>query len=101
MLLAWAQQATEGYEGVRVSNFTKSFWDGLAFCALVHHYHPRLIDFAALQAADKEHNLRLAFDTAEKLGVERLLDEEDMLAYPPERLSVITYLFELRKVPVR
>ena len=101
MLLAWVQDITESYEGVRVTNFTKSFWDGLAFCALIHHYHPRLIDFSSLKPSNKEHNLRLAFDTAEKMGVERLLDEEDMLAYPPERLSVITYLFELRKVLIR
>ena len=34
-LLFWATMITDGYPGVNVSNFTTSFKDGLAFCAII------------------------------------------------------------------
>jgi len=97
-LLQWCKMRTEGYAGVNVTNFSKSWWDGLAFCALLHRYNSRLVDFASLDPNNKRHNLKLAFDTAERLGVPRLLDEEDMIDTAPESKSVMTYLFELRRV---
>jgi len=81
-----SKESTAGYKGVSVTNFTTSWWDGLAFCALVHRHAPYAIDFDSLSPENKAHNLKLAFDTAEKLGVERFLDWEDMIEYPPEKL---------------
>jgi len=43
------------------------------------------------------YNLKLAFDTAENLGVCRFLEEEDYKDIPPEQRSNITYLLEFRK----
>lgn len=37
-LLIWSQQATEGYPGLRCSNFTSSWSDGRMFNALLHRY---------------------------------------------------------------
>ena len=39
-LLEWAQRATEGYEEVSVKDFTKSWKNGMAFCAIIdrHRY---------------------------------------------------------------
>jgi len=34
-LLMWAQMYSTGYKGVAVKDFTKSWADGLAFCALL------------------------------------------------------------------
>lgn len=98
-LLLWVKGKTAGYANVQVTNFTTSFKDGLAFCAIIDRSRPGLIDFASLDPRDAEHNLKLAFDTAERLGVPRLLEEDDIVRLPvPERLSIITYVLELRKV---
>lgn len=98
-LLLWVKGKTAGYANVQVTNFTTSFKDGLAFCAIIDRSRPGLIDFASLDPRDAEHNLKLAFDTAERLGVPRLLEEEDIVRLAvPERLSIITYVLELRKV---
>ena len=44
-LLLWIQKITVEY-GLKVDNFTTSFKDGRAMCALVHFYFPNEIDLA-------------------------------------------------------
>jgi len=92
-LLLWVQQKTKGYKHVDVKNFTDSFVNGLAFCALIHKFRPDLLDFDSLDPHDHDKNLSLAFDIAEKdLEIPRLLDVEDMKN--PDEKSVMTYVSE-------
>ncbi|GAB0202010.1 EH domain-binding protein 1-like protein 1 [Grus japonensis] len=92
-LLAWCQEATAGYRGVRVTNFSTSWRSGLAFCALLHRHHPHLLDYEALDPLDIRGNNKLAFDAFSALGVPRLLDPADLVLPPaPDRLGVLTYL---------
>lgn len=93
-LLLWCQRKTQGYKDVNVKDFTFSFQDGLAFCALIHRHRPDLLDFSKLNKADRAQNLALAFDVAEKhLNIPKLLDVEDIIdvAKPDER-SIMTYV---------
>lgn len=39
-LLQWCQGITDSYPGVKVTNFSTSWRNGLAFCAILHHFHP-------------------------------------------------------------
>jgi len=42
-LLEWCQEVTDDYRGVKVTNLTTSWRNGLAFCAVIHHFHPELM----------------------------------------------------------
>jgi hypothetical protein len=87
----WCQRVTSSYANVDVTDLSTSFSDGLAFCAIIHHFRPDLIDFDALKPAAVLENNALAFKTAEdKLGIPALLDPEDMA--DPDKFSVATYL---------
>ena len=48
-----------------VTDFSSSWTDGLAFCALIHSYFPDAFDFEQLRASDRRYNFQLAFDTAQ------------------------------------
>jgi len=95
-LLIWCQRVTADYAPkVRVEDLTGSFRDGMAFCAIIHHFRPDLIgDFDALDPADVVANNTLAYSVAEdKLGIPALLDAEDMAEeVEPDKFSVVTYL---------
>ena len=65
------------YPNVRIENMSTSFRNGLAFCAIIHHFRPHLLDYESLQPADILSNNRLAFSLAEtQLGIASLLDPE-------------------------
>lgn len=96
-LLEWCQEVTTGYRGVRVTNFTTSWRNGLAFCAILHHFHPDKIDYDALDPLNIKQNNKQAFDGFAALGVSRLLEPADMvLLAVPDKLIVMTYLCQIR-----
>ncbi|XP_035754282.1 smoothelin [Egretta garzetta] len=80
MLLDWCRAKTRGYEHVDIQNFSSSWSDGMAFCALVHNFFPEAFDYSQLKPQDRRHNFEVAFSSAEKhADCPQLLDVEDMV----------------------
>lgn len=93
-LLLWCQRKTACYDEVEVRDFSASWNDGLAFCALLDIHRPDLIDFDSLDKSDHKGNMQLAFDIAsEEIGIPRLLDVEDVADVDkPDDRSLMTYI---------
>lgn len=96
-LLEWCQEVTQDYKGVKVTNFSTSWRNGLAFCAILHHFHPDKINFEMLDPYEIKSNNKKAFDGFAALGIARLLEPSDMVHQSvPDRLIVMTYLCQIR-----
>ncbi|KAK2890003.1 cytospin-A-like isoform X2 [Channa argus] len=78
-LLRWCQSRTQGYKNIEITNFSSSWEDGLAFCAVYHTYLPTRIPFDSLNPAEKKENLDLAFKTGESVGITATLTVDEML----------------------
>ncbi|XP_073770530.1 smoothelin isoform X1 [Danio rerio] len=96
MLLDWCRVKTEPYEGVNIQNFSSSWADGLAFCALVHRFFPEGFEYCTLNPYDRKSNFEKAFKTAERLAdCPPLLDVDDLMRMrEPDWKCVYTYIQE-------
>ena len=112
-LLDWSKEILSKYSNVKVTNFTTSWRNGLAFCALIHSFYPDLVQYDTLIAQDIKQNCKIAFEAGEKLGIPRVIEPESMVSNSvsqpssnsmflqvikriPDKLAVITYLHQLR-----
>ncbi|KFO80930.1 Protein-methionine sulfoxide oxidase mical3a, partial [Cuculus canorus] len=93
-LLSWCQASTAGYRGVAVTDFTTSWTNGLALCALVHRFRPDLVDFGTVDLQDPIQTHQMMLDMAEQeLGIQPVLSSAEMATMAePDRLGLITYL---------
>merc|ERR1712149_19620 len=48
-ILIWCQCRTREYDDVNIMDFTQSWADGRAFCALIHNFFPNAFDFRSLR----------------------------------------------------
>ncbi|XP_071394451.1 cytospin-A isoform X1 [Centroberyx affinis] len=92
-LLRWCQSRTQGYKNIDITNFSSSWADGLAFCAVYHTYLPSHIPYCTLSPESKRENLSLAFKTGENVGIAQSLTVEEMLrAGGPDWQRVLSYV---------
>lgn len=93
IVLDWVQEMISDYP-VEVTNFSSSWNNGMAFCALIHRFNPEEFDFSTLKPENKRENFDLAFNTGQKCkNIPILLDTEDMIVMlKPEPRSVQTYI---------
>ncbi|XP_052025807.1 utrophin isoform X2 [Apodemus sylvaticus] len=99
ILLSWVRQTTRPYSQVNVLNFTTSWTDGLAFNAVLHRHKPDLFSWDRVVKMSPIERLEHAFSKAHTyLGIEKLLDPEDVAVHLPDKKSIIMYLTSLFEV---
>ncbi|XP_045861973.1 utrophin isoform X1 [Meles meles] len=99
ILLSWVRQSTRPYSQVNVLNFTTSWTDGLAFNAVLHRHKPDLFSWDRVVKMSPVERLEHAFSKAQTyLGIEKLLDPEDVAVQLPDKKSIIMYLTSLFEV---
>lgn len=78
---------------MKVRNFTESWKDGLAFLALIHKHHPELFDYKHVLKTEPKVRLAQAFGiAASHLGIDKLLEPEDVYSDHIDKRSVMTYV---------
>ncbi|KAM9446204.1 smoothelin isoform 3-T3 [Clarias gariepinus] len=98
MLLDWCRAKTRDYDNVEIQNFSSSWSDGMAFCALVHNFFPDAFDYSTLSPSNRRQNFEVAFKTAEAFAnCMPLLEVEDMMIMgkKPDPKCVFTYVQSL------
>ncbi|XP_054629923.1 smoothelin isoform X3 [Dunckerocampus dactyliophorus] len=98
MLLDWCRAKTRSYEHVDIQNFSSSWSDGMAFCALVHNFFPEAFDYSSLSPCNRRQNFEVAFSNAETYAnCMPLLEVEDMMIMgnKPDSKCVFTYVQSL------
>ncbi|TRY57147.1 hypothetical protein DNTS_002628, partial [Danionella cerebrum] len=100
ILLSWVRQSLKNYKDLNVVNFSSSWADGFAFNALIHSHRPELFSWSVVEQQENPiERLYHAFSVAEKsLGIDRLLDPEDVATIHPDKKSIIMYVTSLFKV---
>lgn len=93
-LLEWCQLKTRNYKNVDIRNFSSSWSDGLAFCALVHSHLPDSFDYEKLHYRNRRQNFELAFAALESVGIAPLLEVNDMILMgdSPDYRCIFTYV---------
>jgi len=77
-ILIWCQCRTRDYD-IKIENFTSSWADGVAFCALIHYFFPQSFDFSKIEPRNRKQNFEIAFKTGERYaGIPDFLTADDM-----------------------
>eukprot|EP01098_Paradermamoeba_levis_P009055 TRINITY_DN374_c0_g1_i2.p1 TRINITY_DN374_c0_g1~~TRINITY_DN374_c0_g1_i2.p1 ORF type:complete len:575 (-),score=231.32 TRINITY_DN374_c0_g1_i2:57-1781(-) len=98
LILEWCRNYLKDYPvGDLKSNSPKCFQDGKVLAYLAHKTDPNSVDLAALEKEDPLVRAQKAMDAAEKFGVPKLIDAEDLVKHPDEQ-SILTYLAAYKNV---
>ncbi|XP_076684255.1 cytospin-A isoform X8 [Andrena cerasifolii] len=97
-LLKWCQNKTIGYRNIDITNFSSSWNDGLALCAILHSYLPHKVPYDTLTPVEKRRNFSIAFSAAESVGIPTTLNIGDMCQLErPDWQQVMTYVTSIYK----
>ncbi|KAM3964041.1 LOW QUALITY PROTEIN: uncharacterized protein ACR2FA_002088 [Aphomia sociella] len=98
-LLKWCQQKTAGYNNIDITNFSSSWNDGMALCAILHSYlGESRVSYASLSPHDKRTNFSVAFAAAESVGIPTTLNIQDMIQQErPDWQQVMAYVTSIYK----
>jgi Ca2+-binding EF-hand superfamily protein len=94
-LLEWAKRACKA-QGVKVSNFTTSWNNGRALCALIANFRGDLLTMAAVgPKSEAMSNTQKALDIgSQSLDIPIVMDAEDLCVAKPDEKSVVTMVAE-------
>jgi len=90
----WCRREVSDYPGVKITDMSSSWRDGLAFCALIHKHTNNVIHWDSLDPSDWHGNCDLAFTLAEtELGIPQLLDVDYVVrSESPDQFFIMTYV---------
>ncbi|XP_060749409.1 F-actin-monooxygenase mical1 [Tachysurus vachellii] len=96
-LLNWCQKHTAWCDRVKVKDLSHSWRSGLALCALIQHFRPKLIDVSTLDENNAAYNNQMAFDILQKeFGITPIMSASDIASSKEiDQLSMVLYLTQV------
>ncbi|XP_060793348.1 F-actin-monooxygenase mical1 isoform X2 [Neoarius graeffei] len=96
-LLSWCQKHTAWCDRVKVKDLSQSWRSGLALCALIQRFRPKLIDVSTLDENNATYNNQMAFDILQKeFGIAPIMSARDFASRKEiDQLSVVLYLTQV------
>jgi HPt (histidine-containing phosphotransfer) domain-containing protein len=94
-LFKWCLINLNGYDSIKIKNFSTSWRDGRPFIAILNRHRPDKIDYNdnLLRLQSNKDNLRKAFQFAySEFGVEPIIDPSDIDTDEPDERSIVTYI---------
>lgn len=93
-LIKWCQERLSAYADIEIKNFSSSWNDGLAFCALLHSFMPTKIEYESLKNENNPRkNFQTAFKAAQCVGIEQTLNINELLNNErPDWNAVMNYV---------
>lgn len=67
------------FQHVDIQNFSSSWSNGMAFCALVHNFFPDAFDYSSLSPSNRRQNFEVAFSAAEWVRSRRVTGSQPQL----------------------
>uniref|UniRef100_A0A7I4XY83 Calponin-homology (CH) domain-containing protein n=1 Tax=Haemonchus contortus TaxID=6289 RepID=A0A7I4XY83_HAECO len=93
VMLRWINSEIAQKLNMHVENMDRDWKDGVLFNALVHRWKPEVVDMEKVRQTEPRENLENAFELAHKhLGINKLLEIDDVLCAKPDKRSIITYV---------
>ncbi|XP_065916601.1 EH domain-binding protein 1-like [Dysidea avara] len=95
-LIKWAKRMTIGYRGLKITNMTTSWRNGLGFLAIIHHFRPDMLNYDELSALNIKENNQRAYLLARELGISCTIDPDNMAsATVPDKLAIASFVYQL------
>ncbi|XP_071554880.1 cytospin-A-like isoform X1 [Temnothorax nylanderi] len=98
LLLKWCREKTICYRNINITDFSSSWNDGLALCAILHSYLPGKVPYDTLKPVEKQRNFSIAFSAAESVGIPTTLNIDEMCELDRRNWrQVMTYVTSIYK----
>src|SRR3989338_4738757 len=98
-IMAWAKQVCEtasreypNEQPIQIRNFTTSWADGLALCAICLALDPKCLDLGAMYKLPVVDRIQKSFEVSPDLGIPSLLDLDDLDDGKPDERIILTYV---------
>eukprot|EP01134_Creolimax_fragrantissima_P006008 CFRG6008T1 len=96
LLTTWVNKSTKPHNET-LESWEYSFRDGRLLSALIHHFHPHLIDLDSLKKGEGLENNEIALTTAEWCGIPKLVDAQ-YITTNVDTFSLVIYVAFCHKI---
>uniref|UniRef100_A0A0N5BYF0 Calponin-homology (CH) domain-containing protein n=1 Tax=Strongyloides papillosus TaxID=174720 RepID=A0A0N5BYF0_STREA len=102
VIFTWLKKEICVPYGIKITNLSSDWMDGVAFMALIHRFYPALVDMDLVRKSSPRSNILKAFEYAsEYLGIRNTLDVNDILSGSIKENAVAFYVWQFMRLNVK